>query len=214
MSTNNPTRVVTGEVRLSYAHVWEPNSIQGGKPKYSVSLIIPKTDTATITAIEKAIDAAIDTGTAKFGGKRPNKAALKLPLRDGDTERDDEAYANSFFAIADYITGVLAAINERRISSAVGFRGIARKILIFTLVGLAHLLDTQVIGTPGVLRTAVIFFYLSNEGISLIENATRLGLPIPAQMRDALDVIANQARRRPPLNRPETPTADEQQKEQ
>ena len=104
MSTNNPTRVVTGEVRLSYAHVWEPNSIQGGKPKYSVSLIIPKADTTTITAIEKAIDAAIDAGTAKFGGKRPNKAALKLPLRDGDTERDDEAYANSFFVNANSLT--------------------------------------------------------------------------------------------------------------
>ena len=102
MSTNNPTRVVTGEVRLSYAHVWEPNSIQGGKPKYSVSLIIPKADTTT--AIEKAIDAAIDAGTAKFGGKRPNKAALKLPLRDGDTERDDEAYANSFFVNANSLT--------------------------------------------------------------------------------------------------------------
>ena len=104
MSTQNPTRVVTGEVRLSYAHVFEPNSIQGGKPKYSVSLIIPKTDTATITAIEKAIDAAIEAGTAKFGGKRPNKAALKLPLRDGDTERDDEAYANSFFVNANSLT--------------------------------------------------------------------------------------------------------------
>ena len=104
MSTNNPTRVVTGEVRLSYAHVWEPNSIQGGKPKYSVSLIIPKADTTTITAIEKAIDAAIDAGTAKFGGKRSNKAALKLPLRDGDTERDDEAYANSFFVNANSLT--------------------------------------------------------------------------------------------------------------
>lgn len=104
MSTNNPTRVVTGEVRLSYAHIWEPNSIQGGKPKYSVSLIIPKTNTATITAIEKAIDAAIDAGTAKFGGKRPNKAALKLPLRDGDTERDDEAYAGSFFVNANSLT--------------------------------------------------------------------------------------------------------------
>ncbi len=91
MSIQNPTRVVTGEVRLSYAHVYEPNSIQGGKPKYSVSLVIPKSDTATITAIEKAIDA----GIAKFGGKRPNKAVLKLPLRDDDTERDDEAYANS-----------------------------------------------------------------------------------------------------------------------
>ena len=97
----NQTRIITGEVRLSYAHVWEPNSIQGGKPKYSVSLIIPKTDTATITAIEKAIDAAIDAGIAKFGGKRPNKAALKLPLRDGDVERDDEAYAGAVFVNAN-----------------------------------------------------------------------------------------------------------------
>ena len=68
------------------------------------ALIIPKADTTTITAIEKAIDAAIDAGTAKFGGKRPNKAALKLPLRDGDTERDDEAYANSFFVNANSLT--------------------------------------------------------------------------------------------------------------
>ena len=113
MSTNNPTRVVTGEVRLSYAHVWEPNSIQGGKPKYSVSLIIPKADTTTITAIEKAIDAAIDAGTAKFGGKRPNKAALKLPLRDGDTERDDEAYANSFFVNANSLNSAAGCGRER-----------------------------------------------------------------------------------------------------
>ncbi|MCI7550729.1 MAG: DUF2815 family protein [Actinomycetaceae bacterium] len=104
MSTTNPTRIVTGEVRLSYAHVWEPNSIQGGKPKYSVSLIIPKTDTATITAIEKAIDVAIEQGVGKFGGKRPNKAALKLPLRDGDIERDDEAYANAYFLNANSLT--------------------------------------------------------------------------------------------------------------
>lgn len=97
----NQTRIITGEIRLSYAHVWEPNSIQGGKPKYSVSLIIPKTDKATITAIEKAIDAAIDAGIAKFGGKRPNKAALKLPLRDGDVERDDEAYAGAVFVNAN-----------------------------------------------------------------------------------------------------------------
>lgn len=104
MSTQHPTRVVTGEVRLSYAHIFEPNSIQGGKPKYSVSLIIPKTDTATITAIKKAIDSAIELGTAKFGGKRPTKATLKLPLRDGDSERDDEAYANSFFVNANSLT--------------------------------------------------------------------------------------------------------------
>lgn len=112
---------------------------------------------------------------------------------------DGLVYALIIFVAADYITGVLAAINERRISSAVGFRGIARKILIFTLVGLAHLIDTHVIGTPGVLRAAVIFFYLSNEGISLVENATRLGLPIPTQMRGALDAIVNRADKRPPL---------------
>ncbi|MDK6635502.1 DUF2815 family protein, partial [Klebsiella pneumoniae] len=69
-TATNPTRMVTGEVRLSYAHIWEPNSIQGGKPKYSVSLIIPKSDTATITAIEKAVEAAIEAGIGKFGGKR------------------------------------------------------------------------------------------------------------------------------------------------
>ena len=97
----NPTRVVTGEVRLSYAHLFEPQSIQRSKPKYSVSLIIPKSDRETIGKIERAIDAAIEAGTAKFGGKRPNKAALKLPLRDGDTERDDEAYAGCFFVNAN-----------------------------------------------------------------------------------------------------------------
>ena len=104
MSVKNPTRVVTGEVRLSYANLFEAKSIQGSKPKYSVSLIIPKSDTATLAKIEAAIDAAIEAGTAKFGGKRPNKAALKLPLRDGDTERDDEAYANSMFVNANSTT--------------------------------------------------------------------------------------------------------------
>ena len=104
MSVKNPTRVVTGEVRLSYANLFEAKSIQGSKPKYSVSLIIPKSDKATLARIEAAIDAAIEAGTAKFGGKRPNKAALKLPLRDGDTERDDEAYANSMFVNANSTT--------------------------------------------------------------------------------------------------------------
>lgn len=104
MSVKNPTRVVTGEVRLSYANLFEAKSIQGSKPKYSVSLIIPKSDKATLAKIETAIDAAIEAGTAKFGGKRPNKAALKLPLRDGDTERDDEAYANSMFVNANSTT--------------------------------------------------------------------------------------------------------------
>lgn len=83
MSANhkNPTKVVTGVVRLSYANVWEPASINGSNPKYSVSLITPKTDTKTIDAINAAVDAAIKDGVAKFGGKIPGKAALKLPLR-------------------------------------------------------------------------------------------------------------------------------------
>lgn len=100
----NTTKVVTGVVRLSYANVWEATSINGGTPKYSVSLIIPKDDTKTISAINAAIDAAIKEGAAKFGGKIPNKAALKLPLRDGDVERDDEAYKNAFFVNANSTT--------------------------------------------------------------------------------------------------------------
>ena len=98
------TKVVTGTVRLSYANVWEPKSINGGTEKYSVSLIIPKSDKKTIDAINKAVDAAIEEGIAKFGGKKPNKTAIKLPLRDGDTERDDEAYANSYFVNANSTT--------------------------------------------------------------------------------------------------------------
>lgn len=98
----NPTKVITGVVRLSYANVWEPKSINGGAEKYSVSLIIPKSDTKTLTDINEAVDAAIEEGKGKFGGKIPNKAALKLPLRDGDIDRpDDEAYANSYFVNAN-----------------------------------------------------------------------------------------------------------------
>lgn len=97
-------KVVTGIVRLSYANVWEPASINGSNPKYGVSLIIPKSDTKTIAAINAAVDAAIREGTAKFGGKTPNKAALKLPLRDGDIERDDEAYKGAYFVNANSTT--------------------------------------------------------------------------------------------------------------
>lgn len=99
---NNLTKVITGVVRLSYANVHEAKSINGGTPKFSVSLIIPKSDTKTIAAINAAVDAAIEEGRGKFGGKIPNKAALKLPLRDGDVDRaGDEAYANSFFVNAN-----------------------------------------------------------------------------------------------------------------
>ena len=98
----NPTKVVTGVVRLSYANVWEPKSINGGAEKFSVSLIIPKADTKTLGAIQKAIDSAIEEGRGKFGGKVPSKATLKLPLRDGDVDRpDDEAYTNCYFVNAN-----------------------------------------------------------------------------------------------------------------
>lgn len=101
---NSKTKVITGIVRLSYANVWEPKSINGGAEKYSVSLIIPKNDTKTVAAINAAVDAAIEEGIGKFGGKKPNKAAIKLPLRDGDIERDDEAYAGSYFVNANSTT--------------------------------------------------------------------------------------------------------------
>ena len=103
-SQKTTTKVVTGVVRLSYANVWEPASINGGTPKYSVSLIIPKSDTKTIAAINAAVDAAIKEGAAKFGGKIPSKAALKLPLRDGDVEREDEAYQGAYFVNANSTT--------------------------------------------------------------------------------------------------------------
>ncbi len=104
MANQTKTKVITGTVRLSYANVWEPKSINGGAEKYSVSLIIPKSDTETIAAINAAVDAAIEEGISKFGGKKPNKAAIKLPLRDGDVERDDEAYHNCYFVNANSTT--------------------------------------------------------------------------------------------------------------
>ena len=105
MSTQKSnTQVVTGIVRLSYEHVWEPASINGSNPKYSVSLIIPKSDTKTIASINAAVDAAIKDGVAKFGGKVPPKGALKLPLRDGDAERDDEAYKGAYIVNANSTT--------------------------------------------------------------------------------------------------------------
>ena len=101
MNENQATKVVTGKVRLSYLHVWEPAAVEeGSQKKYSVSLIIPKSDTDTVARIKNAIQSALEAGKAKFGGKIP--AALKLPLRDGDIERaDDDAYLNSWFLNAN-----------------------------------------------------------------------------------------------------------------
>lgn len=103
--TPNPTKVITGEVRLSYANLWEPKSINGGAPKYSVSIIIPKSDTRTIAKIKAAIEAAYREGETKLKGNGktvPALSVLKTPLRDGDTERpDDEAYADTYFINAN-----------------------------------------------------------------------------------------------------------------
>lgn len=93
------------------------------------------------------------------------------------------------FVVVDYITGVMCAIADQKLSSAVGFKGICRKVLIFLLVGIANILDVQVIGTGSVLRTAVIFFYISNEGVSLVENAAHLGLPVPDKLKDVLEQL-------------------------
>jgi toxin secretion/phage lysis holin len=93
------------------------------------------------------------------------------------------------FAVVDYITGVMCAIADHKLSSAVGFKGICRKVLIFLLVGIANILDVQVIGTGSVLRTAVIFFYISNEGVSLVENAAHLGLPVPDKLKNVLEQL-------------------------
>lgn len=99
---------------------------------------------------------------------------------------DGLLYALIAFMVVDYITGVMCAVVDKTLSSAVGFKGICRKVLILALVGIAHILDANVIGDGSVLRTAVIFFYISNEGVSLLENAAHLGLPIPEKMKEIL----------------------------
>lgn len=102
-------------------------------------------------------------------------------------------YALVAFVVVDYITGVMGAVADKELSSEVGFRGIAKKVLIFLLVGIANILDVQVIGSGSVLRTAVIFFYLSNEGVSLLENAGHLGLPIPEKLKGILEQLHDRA---------------------
>ena len=97
------------------------------------------------------------------------------------------------FAVVDYLTGIMCAVVDQKLSSQVGFKGICRKVLIFLLVGIANIIDVQVIGTGSVIRTAVIFFYLSNEGVSILENAAHLGLPIPEALKAALAQIHDRA---------------------
>lgn len=108
---------------------------------------------------------------------------------------DGLLYALIAFVVIDYITGVMCAVVDKNLSSEVGFRGIFKKVLIFLLVGIGHLLDVQVIGTGSVVRTAVIFFYISNEGVSLLENAGHLGLPIPSKIKVVLEQLHERAER-------------------
>jgi toxin secretion/phage lysis holin len=99
---------------------------------------------------------------------------------------DGFLYALIAFVVLDYITGIMRAILERQLSSEIGAKGIFKKVLIFFLVGVAHIIDSQIFEAGNTVRTAVIFFYLSNEGISIIENAAKIGLPIPKKLKDVL----------------------------
>ena len=108
-------------------------------------------------------------------------------------ECDGLMYALIAFVIADYVTGVMCAVSDKQLSSEVGFKGICRKVLIFVLVGMANILDMHVIGTGCVLRTAVLFFYISNEGVSVLENAGHLGLPVPARLLNVLEQLHEDA---------------------
>lgn len=102
---------------------------------------------------------------------------------------DGFLYALIVVVGVDYVTGVMAGILNKELSSRIGFRGIFKKIVIFCLVAVSHIIDAYVIGDGSVLRTAVIFFYLSNEGISILENAAHVGLPIPKKLKDMLEQI-------------------------
>ncbi len=102
---------------------------------------------------------------------------------------DGFLYALIAFVAVDYITGVLSAIERGTLSSTVGFKGIARKVLIFTLVGIGNIIDTTILKSGTAIRTAVIFFYLSNEGISILENTAHLGLPIPKVLKNVLETL-------------------------
>lgn len=102
---------------------------------------------------------------------------------------DGLLYTLLAFVVLDYLTGIMCAIVDKKLSSEIGFKGIFKKVLIFVLVGIGHLMDLQILGAAGVLRTAVIFFYLSNEGVSLVENAAHLGLPIPVKLKAVLEQL-------------------------
>lgn len=102
---------------------------------------------------------------------------------------DGFLYALIVFVVVDYLTGVMVAVLNKELSSSVGFHGIFKKIVIFALVAVGHIIDANVIQEGRVIRTAVIFFYLSNEGISILENASLIGLPVPQKLKDVLEQL-------------------------
>ena len=102
---------------------------------------------------------------------------------------DGFLYALVAFVVLDYITGIMCAVLDKSLSSEIGFRGIFKKVLIFSLVGIGHIIDQSVIGDGSIIRTAVIFFYLSNEGVSVLENAAYIGLPVPQKLNDVLEQL-------------------------
>ena len=104
---------------------------------------------------------------------------------------DGFIYARIAFVVIDYITGLMCAVLDKKLSSEVGFRGIFKKVLIFSLVAIGHIIDKSIIGDSSVIRTAVIFFYLSNEGVSILENAAHIGLPVPQKLKDILEQLHN-----------------------
>ena len=104
---------------------------------------------------------------------------------------DGFLYALIMFVVLDYITGLMCAILDKKLSSEIGFRGIFKKVLIFVMVGVGNLMDSKIIGDGSVLRTAIIFFYCSNEGVSLLENASRVGLPVPEKLKAILVQLHN-----------------------
>lgn len=104
---------------------------------------------------------------------------------------DGLLYALLAFVVLDYLTGVMCAVADHSLNSSVGFKGLCHKVLVFVMVGIGHILDTHILGKTGVLRTAIIFFYLSNEGLSLVENAAYLGLPIPEKLKAVLEQLHN-----------------------
>lgn len=104
---------------------------------------------------------------------------------------DGLLYALIAFVVIDYVTGVMCAIVDKKLSSNTGFKGIFRKVLVFIMVGVGHIIDSQILGNGSALRTAIIFFYLSNEGLSMLENAGHLGLPIPEKLKDVLAQLHN-----------------------